>query len=186
MPNWTNTPPPSITGPGFRLIRTPATQSVTACITSLDMIGCATHFYQRRTLPCEGSGCTPCSEGIGWRWHGWVACILSQTQEHVLFEFTAPAADYFAKYRDQHATLRGCIFTAQRNNNRSNARVLIRCRPADLAKIQLPPAPDLTSALAHIWGIPPEHSTIQGHAKRFQRVAINGKKPLKPMPPQAV
>lgn len=185
MPRWTTDPPATLTGPGFRLVRTPAASSLTACITSLDMIGCPTHYYQRRTIPCDDDLCPACSEGIGWRWHGWLACILNQTQEHVLFEFTATAADFFKPYREQHGTLRGCVFTASRNNTRANARVLIRCRPGDLTKIQLPPPPDIKQALAHIWGIPVDQLGKHGRMKYTDRLRKNGKQPVQPMTPDA-
>ena len=181
MPRWTNAPPETPDGPGLRIVRTPAASTLCAIATSPDVQGCPTHFFQRRTVPCEDSACEACAAGVGWRWHGWFGCILSGTLEHVLFEITAQAYEPLKPYIQQHGTLRGCQFTARRNSTRNNARVLISCKPADLAKIQLPPAPDVIRQLSHIWGIPYEQLTAAGHTyHRLARVTTNRKKPLTP------
>ena len=178
MPQWTNTPPASDSGPALRIVRTPTTAPLSGAITSPDLVGCPTHYYQHRTIPCEPPNCPACAEGIGWRWHGWVATVLPQSQEHVLFEFTATASEYFRRFRDTYGTLRGCIFVASRINNRPNARVTIRTKQHDPSKIQLPEAPDICKALAHIWGIPPMQATTDGIQKASPVIRIDRSTPI--------
>lgn len=178
MPIWTNAPPATNTGPALRIVRTPTSGQLTAAITCPDLVGCATHYYQHRTIPCEPPNCPACADGIGWRWHGWVSAILSSTTEHILFEFTATAAEYFRSYRDTYNTLRGCVFTAGRVNNRPNARVIIRTKAHDPTKIHLPEAPDMIAALTHIWGLPPEQANQNGRIKGHPAISINRNKPI--------
>jgi hypothetical protein len=78
--------------------------------------------------------------------------VLAPTKEHVLFEMTAQAAEPVADYAEANGTLRGCVITAQRAQQRTNGRVLISCSPADLSKIKLPAPPDMIRALCQIWG----------------------------------
>jgi hypothetical protein len=162
----------------MRIVRTPTVGQLTGIITCPDIVGCATHFYQRRTVPCETPNCDVCAAGIGWRWHGWVSCILASTQEHVLFEMTAEGSEYLRRYRDTNISLRGCLFCASRVAPRPNARVTIKTKPADLAKITLPQPPDLMRALAHIWGIPPEQANIDGTQKTSPKIGVNRKLPI--------
>jgi hypothetical protein len=171
-------PPATTLGPALRIVRTPTTGQLTAAVTSSDLLGCCTHFYQHHTIPCEAPDCPACAEGIGWRWHGWVSCILSTSQEHILFEFTAEASDSLRRYRDTHGTLRGCILTANRVAPRQNARVVIRTRPSDPAKLQLPPQPDISAALSHIWGIPPEQTKVRHRIKDSPAVGIHREIPI--------
>jgi len=180
MPIWTNAPPSDTSGPALRIVRTPTSGSVAGCITSPDLVGCATHYYQHRTIPCEPPNCPACADGIGWRWHGWVAAILASTNEHIIFEFTATASDYLRRYRDTYNTLRGCIFVASRINARPNGRVIIKTKAHDPTKIQLPAAPDLAAALAHIWGLPPEQTKCNGRSRSAGSIKIDRQTAITP------
>ncbi|KKL63923.1 hypothetical protein LCGC14_2170260, partial [marine sediment metagenome] len=73
MPIFSHTPPDQGHGPSLRLRRTPGPGTLTATVTCERLIGCPTHFYQRRTVPCEGDACQACSEGYPWRWHGYIS-----------------------------------------------------------------------------------------------------------------
>lgn len=154
MPRFSTEPPPEARRPGIRLLRTPAGRAIVAVITSDDVVGTPTHFYKHRTIPCEGNDCEPCRAGYSWRWHGYVSCVDETTHEHVLFEFTAKASDYFKAYKKQHGSLRGCLFHAARAGQRYNAAVIIRCRPADLAGRDLPEGLNIPPLLCHIWNVP--------------------------------
>ncbi|MCK4306579.1 MAG: hypothetical protein KAY24_20215, partial [Candidatus Eisenbacteria sp.] len=79
-------------------------------------------------------------------------------------------------YRAQHGTLRGCLFEARRLHARPNARVILRCKPADLQQTNLPKPPNLEHALSIIWNLPapnidltpkPPHET--SNPPRFKR-----------------
>jgi hypothetical protein len=153
MPNWSNTPPTEPNRNAFDLRRTPANGYVLAIVTSPDLIGCPTHYFQHRTIPCEAEDCAPCKLGVPSRWHGYVSALDTKTSDHFLFECTAMGAEAFTRYRADHGTLRGCHFHASRPAARANGRVLIRTKPADLAQVRLPEPPNVLAVLAQIWGI---------------------------------
>lgn len=154
MPDFTNSPPTDPRGVGLPLKRCPTMANLVGIVTSSDIIGCPTHFYGGRTVPCEKENCEPCLNGVPWRWHSYCSCWSPSNKVHFLFENTARATEPFVQYRDAHGSLRGCAFRAQRMNSRPNARVFIETKPADLEKITLPDAPDLAAVLSIIWNIP--------------------------------
>ena len=154
MPRFDTQAPPDLGRSGFRLVRTPAVHALTAHVLSERLIGCPTHFVGNRTIPCERPSCDPCESGVPWRWHGYLAIIIDATQEIVIFETTAKASAAFVDYFERMNTTRGCHMKAQRVNGKHNGRVLIQCKPADLAKIHLPESPDVEKVLCHIWNIP--------------------------------
>lgn len=154
MPLWTPEPPPQHSGYTLRIARTPAKGTLRAIITATDVTGVCTHFAKNRTIPCEGTDkCTWCAEGFSWRWHGYVSCILTDTLEHVIFEFSAAASDTFRNYLQLHGTLRGCIFTATRPSQRFNGRVVISCKPSDPQRQRLPDPPNVPKLLCHVWNV---------------------------------
>ena len=158
MPKFSHEAPSQGDRHGFRLVRTPASPPFRAFVISENLIGCPTHYVANRTIPCESPNCEPCENGIGWRWHGYLLVQIEATSEQVIFEMTAAASDAFKKYYERHGTTRGCYFQATRANNRSNGRVLIQCKPADLQKINLPQPLNLIKLLSHIWNIPPNQT----------------------------
>jgi len=179
MPQFSNQPPTDPNRHGFRLIRTPAAGPLRGIVISNDLVGCPTHFVGNRTIPCERPNCDPCSSGIGWRWHGYLLILVQPTQEQCIFEFTAAASDNFKSYRKRYDSLRGCLFLAQRVNNRHNGRVLIQCKPADLNRIELPRDRDLPTLLCHIWNISPNQTVHQPPMDRppFKSIRIDRQKP---------
>jgi len=160
MPQFSNQAPADTTSNGIRLLRTPAAVPLTGHVLSDVLMGCPTHYVGNRTIPCEGEECTPCESGVTWRWHAWIAIQLSTTQEVVLFEMTAKASETFTEYYKRYGTIRGAAFKAYRLNQKSNGRVLIQAKPADLAKVTLAPEPNVQKLLCHIWNIP-ETQVIQ-------------------------
>jgi hypothetical protein len=189
MPNWSNQVPARDKSHGFDLVRTPADGTFQAIVTSEDLIGCFTHYWGGRTVPCEGDPCPACEKLQSSRWHGYLSCFNPRTREHVLFEFTQKAAFALAEYRDAHGTLRGCHFQAFRPKRRKNSRVVIECKPADLTKITLPKPPDLVRAMSTIWQLPAtafapdkavdSHSTLSTKTEPLDEMRGNGKPPRK-------
>lgn len=173
MPIFTNEAPPQGDRHGFRLVRTPASPPFRAFVISENLLGCPTHYVANRTIPCEHPTCEPCENGIGWRWHGYLLVQIESTTETVIFEMTAAASDHFKKYYERHGTTRGCYFQATRANNRPNGRVLLQCKPADLAKINLPKPLDLIKLLSHIWNIAPNQTQVADSHPRAPAMAIN-------------
>ena len=154
MLNFTSTPPKDPRGISLALVRTPPIKPFVAIVTSEDLVGTFTHFYHGRTLPHQNEGCPACEEGIPFRWHAWVSCLTAVDHVHCIFECTARPAQVFVDYRKANRTLRGCHFKAHRASKVTNGRITIETRPADLNKIGLPNAPDLTKCLSIIWNIP--------------------------------
>lgn len=154
MPNYSNIPPKDPRGFGLTLVRTPANGKLCAMLTCSDLLGCATHWFGGRTVPCEAPTCKPCEEGVPWRWHAYVSGVRNATHQHILLEFTAQAAEQLVQYRDNHISLRGCIVTAQRHRNRHNGRVILHCKPGNLDSVALPKEPNIKGALSIIWNIP--------------------------------
>ena len=158
--DFTNTPPADSLGHNLRLVRTPIHGLLKLAATSHDLLGCPTHWWKGRTMPCQKAGCPACDSGAPWRWHAWLAGLLAGSKEHVIFEMTAQATDPLIAFRKANASLRGCILTAQRSKPKTNGRVLLTCAPGDLSKIHLPAPPNLIAALCQIWNIPlPEQTT---------------------------
>lgn len=187
MPTFTRNVPDDPRGPSFPIVRTPPAKPLIGIITSEDLVGCYTHYYKGRTVPCDGKACQQCidkvgihhyaeglpihkigkteypctggsceacADGLPYRWHAYQSAFCPSNSLHCLFECTAQAAEHFTDYRDAHGTIRGCAFEARRYNSRPNARILIRCQPADQSKIRLPKPPDLIKCLAILWGFP--------------------------------
>lgn len=154
MPNWSNEAPKVERHLAFTLVRTPVDRPLQAIITSDDLLGCNTHYWGGRTLPCEAPDCKACNDASPFRWHAYFACIDPKSRHHFLFECTARAAIAFEQYRAAHGTLRGCWFKALRPKARRNSKVDIETKPADLTKIQLPDPPDIIKAMSVIWQLP--------------------------------
>jgi len=175
MPSFSFEVPDKDSGPRLHLRRTPANGSLTAIVTCHRMIGCPTHWYGHRTIPCEPPDCPACKEGHSWRWHGYLTALNVNTNEHFLFEMTAQAADPFTKYFENHHTLRGCLFVAERLAHHHNGRVLIRYKTADLAQVKLPDPPDLIACICHIWNVPIPEASLDGQLKQVDRIRLNPK-----------
>jgi hypothetical protein len=167
MPNWTNRRPENPDKYAYNLVRTPPDRPLTAICTADDLLGCHTHFYGNRTVPCEAPNCPACDDGMPSRWHAYLSAFDPKTHTHFLFECTAKAAQAFETYRDTYGTLRGCYFQALRPKRRKNSAVTIVTKPADLTRTNLPPPLDIPRAMSVIWQLPTsaietptaEHST---------------------------
>lgn len=171
MPNWSHDPPERGEGPALPIQRTPSARPLVATITSPDMIGCDTHFYQGHTVPCEKPECEACGKGIPFRWHGYLAALNYDSHLHFIFEMTLQASRALVEYRDAHSTLRGCLFKAYRLHRRHNGRVIIQTKPAAIEHINLPKPPDLVSCMAIIWQLPRPEVILAGKFRAVDRVA---------------
>ncbi len=154
MPAFSNSVPSDEKHMAFELIRTPQDRPLVAVVTSEDLIGCYTHFWGHRTVPCEQPDCPACIAGMPFRWHAYLTALESKTRRHFLFECTANAAKEFEIYREANGTLRGCLFNALRPKRGRNSKVEITTKPADLTRIVLPEPPNIVKALCTIWQIP--------------------------------
>lgn len=170
MPNWSNEIPKPARGPALPIKRTPTSRALVALVTSEDLIGCYTHFWGGHTVPCSLPECDAHKNGIPFRWHGYLAAFDTKLMLHFIFEMTAQAAEAFKDFKSAHGTLRGCLFEAKRLKPVPNARVCIRCKPADLREAHLPTAPDLRRCMAIIWNLPEPDVEVAGLLKGVPRI----------------
>lgn len=185
MPRFTNAPPVDGRGQSLPLRRCPSRGALTAVVTSDDLVGCPTHFFGGRTVPCETEQCVPCQEGISWRWHGYVSAYLLKAKLHFLFEMTARCAEVLIQYRRANGTLRGCYFEATRPSGTQNGRVYLQTKPLDLEGVPVPDPPDLPKLLSMIWNLPSPTVQLDGTLKKHPHLRVdsnaNGSQP-KPQP----
>jgi hypothetical protein len=173
MPTFSNTPPENPRGCGLPLQRVQPGKSLTCLSISSDLIGTKTHYWHGRTTPCEEPTCKPCAEGMPWRWHAYLACILGQGHPPFILELTAQAAQRLVEYRAAHGTLRGCRIHAARANYAKNSRIVIECTPYDMAKIIMPDEPDIARVLARVWNLPTKAVQPTGHGGLADAVQID-------------
>lgn len=168
--NWSNRPPVDTRGKALPLIRTPKGKSLVLIATCENLIGCDTHYWGGRTVPCEAPNCKACDEGQPFRWHGYLGAWDPKENKQYVFEFTNHAAQEFVMYHEKFGTLKGCMFRAERIGASSNAKVQITTKPADLSKIQIPDEPNVVRALRMIWGLPLD--AIDTTARRNQEPEV--------------
>ncbi len=173
MPTFSSAPPADAQNFNLPLMRCPTKGKLIAIVTSDDLTGCKTHFWGGRTVPCEDLECAACPEGVPWRWHSYLSAFLPTKGLHFIFESTARATEPFIQYRQAHGSLRGCLFQATRATSRSNSRVNIQTKPADLSVLQLPEAPQIPLVLATIWNMKLKEVVPTGHVRGCNGVAIN-------------
>jgi len=152
--DWHDSIPPVEKGNSLDLWRTPPKGKAGGIVTSTSIVGCFTHYFGGRTIPCEGATCKACGEGIGNRWHGYVGVYCMRSRKHGIFEFTAKASLPFQAYIELTGRLRGCEMVSERKGYRGNSPVIITCSPANLEGIDLPEPPNLKKILSNIWGLP--------------------------------
>jgi len=154
MPKWSPIPPALDEGVPFRLVRVPADKAIQGIVTSVEITGCATHFFNNRTVPCDGQGnCKSCTEGYAWRWHAYCSLLVSSTLEHVILELTAAGSETVRNYAQTYAGTRGCLLSAWRPSKKANGRLLVTCKPGDLLRLTLPEPPNVPRLLCKIWNV---------------------------------
>jgi hypothetical protein len=107
------------------------------------------------------------------RWHAYLSAWTSQPAYHYLLELTRNAIDPLLLYRKDHGTIRGCYYEARRSGPAKNSRLLLTCRPADLAGLHLPPEPNLIHCLAVIWSLPAAAIRVAGADDRAAEAVVS-------------
>jgi hypothetical protein len=177
MPQWTNRPPADASSNSYRIRRTPSGSPITAIVTCDDVVGCNTHFFKGRTVPCEQPDCEACNEGLAWRFHAYVSALDTASNECFLFECTAQVAETFFSYRQQYATLRGCLFRARRATRHPNGRVLLEVKPVDLTQRKIPDEPNIKKMLCQLWNVPYNEVIEADHHRPCRRLHKNRTQP---------
>ena len=143
----------------YPLMRCGAKPFQGAVILSHDILGCYTHYWCRRTIPCRKDNCPACDQGYSPRWHGWVFVQSQKTANKAIFEFTAGASANVDKYFREHRTLRGGIINAWREPARINGRLVIQVIKGTRDPDSLPKAIKLLPILMRMWNTRYEPST---------------------------
>ena len=170
MPTYSNCLPPQTQTKGYDLRRTPADKPLKGIITCEEMIGCYTHWWGGRTVPCEDETCEACKANTPARWHCYLSILEAGSRDHFIFECTGKAALAFADWKNTDQKLRGALMTAHRPKRRRNSRVEIILRPYDISGIVLPEPPDLIKAMSVIWQIPDTAAKTEGAIRQIPRV----------------
>ena len=63
MPHFSSNVPVDPRGPAYPIVRTPISRPLVAIVTSPNLVGCYTHYWKGRTIPCEGPECPLCMAG---------------------------------------------------------------------------------------------------------------------------
>lgn len=117
------------------------------------IIGIATHFYDRRTMPCTKhlGRCEGCSE---WKrksqWNGYFAVCLAGTKEHVVFQVTRSAVEACRTLDHDAFDLRGSYALVYRKGESDQGAVQLAFQAKDFGR-GLPPCPDVLASLARMW-----------------------------------
>jgi hypothetical protein len=151
----------------FPIIRVGATRPLVVIITCENTLGCYTHFWGGRTVPCTDPTCDACNAGCPRRWHIYLTVYSEPEQLHSLLELTAAAGENIYRYATEHGTVRACCIEATRRPKTSNGRIIIRTKMTDPARNPIPAAPDVPYLLSRLWNIPLTDITAStnGHAK---------------------
>ena len=186
MPRFDVTPPDETKKFTLELRRAQPGPGVKGICTCDNLIGCHTHYYGGRTVPCEGEECEACKDGFTPRWHGYISAFSPISNEHFLFEMTQTAAEKFNAFQNEYSTLRGCLFIAKRRTKSPNSRLLVQLKPSNPNRKDIPDAPRIERILCHIWNVPFDemstHETIK-HIKETlaaKRKSVNGSATNKP------
>ena len=182
MPEWSNEVPDEGSGVSLPIRRTPPHHSLVAVVTSPNLIGTMTHFWNRRTMPHEKVNCEACKVGMPKRWHSYLSAWEPASKMHFLFEITAQAAQHFVTYRKAHGTLRGCHFRASRWRQIPNGRIMIECKPADIVSNPVPESPDLIAVLSVLWNLPKDQMETNSPGQAVDVMTIDTTPGYGPLP----
>jgi hypothetical protein len=153
MPHWTNNAPDEADRYTATLIRVKPGRPIRGICASPHMLGCWTHWFGGRTIPCDQPDCIPCESQTSRRWHAYLHLWSPASHHSAILEITALAARELEPYIEQHHTLRGAEIDVQRSNQRPNSPLIIVARPADLQRFQLPEPLDIIAAMSRMWEV---------------------------------
>lgn len=150
---WNRRPDPKGYTTKYTLRRCPTRGRLHVVILSHDMQCAPTHYFAGRTRPCSGTACQACARNHMPRWHGWIAAIDLDTNEHVVVELSRAVCDKVTAIFDERRTLRGMRMILERKNPKPNAAIHARFAPPAAGTGELEEAPDVRPILARIWEI---------------------------------
>jgi hypothetical protein len=150
---FTARPDASDDEPNFQIVRTPPKGKGGGVVITHDLIGCKTHYWKRRTLPCNPQSCEACDEGHPCRWHGYLALWNQRTKRIHVLEITSNAVPQIDDYFKRYGTLRGAEIIVERVPQKPNGKVFATLTQSGIPGDLLPPHPDLETFLTKLWDV---------------------------------
>lgn len=109
----------------WTIVRAPEKGKASFLCLSGKLVGCRTHFFGNRTVPCLGRLCAACEAGKEWEWHGYLACVRGGTKAREIVEIRGAVGGQIHDEYCKRRSLRGMMFSLRRNEQRSNGRVVV-------------------------------------------------------------
>ena len=162
-PNWQARPDQMNQAQRYPLWRVSARGVHRVIVLSHNLVGCYTHFYGGRTLPCGDEECLACDNGNARRWHGWLHTIGVESRAQGILELTSACALPIDEYFRAHRTLRAAMLTARRTPAKPNGRVHIDLTPTEADRTDLPKGVDVRLVLNHLWEISERRATTKAN-----------------------
>lgn len=183
---WQNRPPKPAEFAGVRLGRVQPGKDLEAIILSDKLLGCYTHFWRKRTVPCASPDCPACCDGIPARWHGYLSVWSTRTRLVTVLELTSLAGSAVADYEDRHGSLRGALLHARRLGSRPNSPVQIAITPNDCDLRTLPRQINIERFLETIWGLAEtsQQSEVPPNIRNNLQSHPSGRTPQPEQPPE--
>lgn len=138
----------------FPIQRVSGSRPLQCVVTIPKPLGCSTHYFGGRTVPCTEPDCLACRSGVSRRFHLYLTCYDHRTQLHFLLELTAAAAEKILVYGREHGTTRGCGLKCTRIPATANGRIHVQTTPTDPTRYPIPEPPSLPAILGRMWNIP--------------------------------
>lgn len=170
---FANRPANVITFRCLDLVRCPAKGGLRGIITCPQSVGCYTHFFGGKTVPCGDSLCHACDAQAAKRWHSYVSLLLPNPEKHVICELTLAAAEELWAFEDANPSIREAHITLSRRADRDNGRVSTAFSWAHKGKLRLPNPPDIEQQLRVIWGLDLRESVAQRTTEDEASLAAN-------------
>lgn len=139
---------------GIDLKRATCGRPIVAYSLSERVVGKFTHYYRRRTVPCDGDQCQMCLEKSPKRWLGYIVLFDEATQKPFMVELTLAAARQLTRDFPALASMRGCFIEVARMGKRSNGRVVSQKLARNSRSEPMVQCPDVPRILNHMWACP--------------------------------
>jgi hypothetical protein len=148
-------PPTNLERHAIQIIRTPQAGKLVGIALNESILGCYTHYWGGRTVPCQTEHCEACNNGAPARWHAYFAAHCPNTTHIALLEITAAAAETLYLYTHTNGTLRGAQITLRRRGEKKNGQVIATAIPGGMQASHIPEAPSIIKILAQLWHVDP-------------------------------
>lgn len=153
-PLFARRPAEILEGRNLDIVRVPQGRMVTGIMLSHDSIGCYTHWWGGRTVPCYQQNCKACADGGEKRWCSWLAVRNRGGGAILMLELPSAASAETYRFFREVRTFRGWGYQMQRVGKRANARLRIKWDDHRHDPATLPKAPCLAPILRNMWRVP--------------------------------